>query len=118
MNKNISQYKIPNELHNLIFSVWNKEVYSGHALFAGNFIQIFDFLNNHDFKDLEVSTLNLDFMESYDSLAAEEWLEWYYSFTSYLIGRKDPALTDTLIRKSVRSYIIEGFSDPVLIGVN
>lgn len=114
---NIYQYEIPKEVNNLTFSVWRKNVHCGHALFVGNFAEIFHFLKNNNSKKIEVSILNLLFMESYDSLTAEEWLGWYYSVTLFLPERSF-FMPETLIRQSTKSYDLGGFSDPITIGIN
>ncbi|SHE88877.1 hypothetical protein SAMN05443144_10430 [Fodinibius roseus] len=116
MNK-IYQYEIPKEVNNLTFSVWNKNVHHGHALFVGNLVEIFHFLKNNNIKKIEVSILNLRFVESYDSLTAEEWLEWYYSVTLFLPEGRF-FIPESLIRQSTKSYDLCEFSDPVTIGIN
>lgn len=71
-------YETPEELNNLKFSIWNKINQFGHALFVGNLMETSYYLENNSIEYLEVSALDLQYMESYEPVTAEEWLDWYY----------------------------------------
>lgn len=71
-------YRTPEELNNLKFSIWNRINQYGHALFVGNLMETSYFLENNCIKKLEVSALDLQTMESYQPVTAQQWLDWYY----------------------------------------
>lgn len=82
-------YETPEELNNLKFSIWNKINQFGHALFTGNLMETSYYLENNSIDNLEVSALDLQDMESYQPVTAEQWLDWYYLIALSILEETD-----------------------------
>lgn len=114
------QYEIPDEVNKLKFSVWNKNEEYGHVLFVGNLVEISHFLENNDIKNLEVSALDLLAMQSHDPIAADQWLNWYYSSALSAIEKSNCTnlFSDADIQQALNSYILPTYSGIITIGLN
>lgn len=114
------KHKTLRDVNNLKFSVWDREAEYGHALFVGNLVEISHFLENHNIKNLEVSALDLLSMQSYEPVAAEQWLDWYYS--SALSALKENyfniAVSESQIQQSIKTFSNTDFFDVVTVGLN
>lgn len=113
-------YATPREVNDLKFSVWDKNAEYGHTIFVGNLVEIFHFLESNDIKNLQISALDLLAMQSYEPVAAEQWLDWYYSSALSALEENyfDEVLSELSVQQAVKSFYIPGFSDLVIIGMN
>lgn len=113
------KYATPREI-DLKFSIWDKNTEYGHAKFVGNLVEISHFLENNDTTNLEVSALDLLAMQSYDPVAADQWLNWYYNVAlSVFKGCNfDKVFSKSQIQRSLKTYPLPKLAGTATVGLN
>lgn len=113
-------YAIPREVNDLKFSVWHKNAEYGHAIFVGNHVEISHFLESNDIKNLEISALDLLAMQSYEPVAADQWLDWYYNYALSALEKNyfNEVYSYSSVQQTVKSFYIPEFSDLIKLGMN